>query len=155
MAYPYKDNGAFFPGNEVKHVPGVITLSATAAGSTKIFNVPPGEHVVDLLIIGVAAVSATIYKAYAYVDKAQTLSTAKALGMLAINSETSVTLLTDATTSVTPKHLVRLVQGVCNATFQCDTSLNLPYGIVVTAVISSTTNTNGDATLKACMSPRI
>ena len=155
MTYPHKINGSYFPGGEVIRRQETITLSGTAALGIKIVNTPPGEHAIEMIATGVAAVSAVVVKAYAYQDQAQTASLAQVLQIQVVGSETSVTLLTNATSSVAFVNNFRVQKSISNATFQGHPYLQTHFGMYVSILVSSVTTTTGDASLDIMMSPKV
>ena len=156
MAYPYKVNGAYFPGGEVLKRQETITLSGTAALGIKTVNVPPGDYAIDIIATGVAAVSGVDVKVYAYQDRAQTAALAQLLQIQAVGSETSVTLISQATSAtIAPISTFRVQKSISNATFQGHPYLQLHHGMYISLLVSSVTTTTGDASLDIMMSPKV
>lgn len=148
MAYPYQQN-SFFPGGQVSRF--TVTTAATTVAAADIVNVPPGEHIVDIAVVGVASVSAISYKAYAYCTPAQDAAKAVILDLVAIGSGTSATVITIATSSVSPVQLFRAV-GFDEAPGY--DGIQLPFGMYISATISSVTTTTGSSKAYIMASPR-
>jgi len=150
MTYPYEQN-SYFPNGEVTRYEEIVACTTVAADGSNTFNIPPGERVVDLSVVGVASVSGVAIKAYAFSEPTQNATLAKILDVLAIGSGTSATVITQATSSVAPTSMFR-VTGFDEAAGL--DGIQLPFGMYVSVLISSVTATTGSATVYVTASPR-
>ncbi|KPJ97115.1 MAG: hypothetical protein AMJ55_00420 [Gammaproteobacteria bacterium SG8_15] len=151
MAYPYVQGRSFFPGGEVTRYQTTISCTAATADGLYTVNVPPGEKVVDVVVTGVASVSGLSIKAYSYGNESQTAAKATVLDLLEVGSATSATVITQATSSVSPVSHFRVLPFTSAVGLD---GLQLPYGMYITLLVSSVTTTTGDASLNIMASPR-
>lgn len=151
MTYPYKQN-SYFPGGEVlRYQRTVACTTAAAAGAATNINLPPGERVVDMMVQGVASISALDIKVYAYTEETQSKTQAQVLDLLVIGSTTSATVLTQATSSVAPATMCRVLPF--DASLGID-GVQCPFGLYISMLVSSVTTTTGSAVMQMSASPR-
>jgi hypothetical protein len=150
MAYPYSAETYQYHGEIERHKLTIACTAVTADGLEAV-NVYPGEHCIEMIVGGVASVSALEARIYAYTDSAQTAAKAKQLHMLEIGAVTSATVLTLATSSVAPTAYVHVLPFT-NA--YGETEIAAPFGLLVSLLVSSVTTTTGSAEVLLVATPK-